>query len=113
MRMAALLTLTFLLSACTSFYSVAPRDVLKASGNLSVVSTALVMGSDKTLADHIYSFSTGKDCSTVRQEKGHVYCREDEPNPIQDLKCYRTLGDVMCYSQADPTGSADNTVGNL
>ncbi|MBL4691973.1 MAG: hypothetical protein JKY92_01405 [Magnetovibrio sp.] len=77
------------------------------------MSTALVMGTDKTLTDHFISYQRGKDCSTVREEKGRTYCREDEPNPIQDLKCYRTLGDVMCYSKAEKSGSIDNKINNL
>ena len=32
----------------------------------------------KTINDHIVSFSTGKNCSTVRKNTGRHYCEEDE-----------------------------------
>ncbi|PCI40332.1 MAG: hypothetical protein COB46_07025 [Rhodospirillaceae bacterium] len=102
MRIVALLTFSLFLSACSEFYSIVPRDVLKTVGNASIISTGLVMGTDKTIMDHIQSYRSGKDCSTVRTEKGRTYCREDEPNPIPKVTCYRTLADVMCYEVADP-----------
>jgi len=91
----------------------APRSALKTVGNLSIVSAGLVMGTDKTLSDHIVSYRTGKDCSTVRSEQGRTYCREDEPNPITNLHCYQTLGDVMCYAEADPSRQPIDALGNL
>ena len=38
-----------------------------------------VIGTDKTLEDHVISLASGKNCSTVRREKGLTYCVEDEP----------------------------------
>ncbi|MBL4747979.1 MAG: hypothetical protein JKY17_04140 [Magnetovibrio sp.] len=113
MRSVALLAFGLMLSACSNFYSIAPRSVLKTTGNLSIISTALTMGTKKTLADHIVSFQTGKDCSTVREEKGRTYCVEDEPNPIPKVTCYRTLGDVMCYSKPEASRQPGEAIGNL
>jgi len=107
----SVVSLALLVSACTDFYSVVPRDALKTAGNLSVVSTALTMGTDKTLTDHLVSLKTGKDCSTVRVERGRTYCKEDEPNPVATVHCYPSIGDVTCYAQANPARQPDERVG--
>jgi len=101
-----------LVSAC-DFYTLVPRDALKVTGNLSVVSTALTMGTDKTLTDHLVSYRTGKDCSTVRTEQGRTYCKEDEPNPVAAVHCYPSLGDVTCYADANPARKPDERLGVL
>ncbi|MBD3661682.1 MAG: hypothetical protein HUJ11_05830 [Arenibacter algicola] len=101
------------LAGCSEFYSLAPRPLIKTVGNFSIISTGVLMGTDKTLSDHWVSYNTGKDCSTVRVEQGRTYCREDEPNPIPVVHCYQTLGDVTCYSQPDPSRQLDDRIGNL
>jgi len=116
MRIVSILFIGLMLSACSrggEFYSVAPRGLMKTTGNLSIVNSAVIMGSDKTILDHVASYRSGKDCSTIREEKGRTYCREDEPNPIPDLQCYRTLGDVMCYSKSEPNSQPGDVIGNL
>ena len=102
-----------LLLASCEFYSLVPRPLIKTVGNFSIISTGVLMGTDKTLSDHWVSYNTGKDCSTVRVEQGRTYCREDEPNPIPVVHCYQTLGDVTCYSQPDPSRQLDDRIGNL
>lgn len=98
-------------AACSSVYSAIPRPMMKTVGTYSIISTAVVMGTDKTLSDHFVSWNVGKDCSTVRIEQGRTYCREDEPNPTPNVYCYPTLGDVMCYAQPDPTREPDSRTG--
>jgi len=61
-----------------------------------------VMGTDKTVVDHVVSLSSGKNCSAIRLEKGLHYCEEDEPQIQQNIYCYNTLGSVTCYSRPDP-----------
>ncbi len=61
-----------------------------------------VMGTDKTIVDHVVSASSGKNCSSVRLEKGEYYCEEDEPKVIQNMHCYKTLASVTCYDREDP-----------
>ena len=112
-RMAALAVVTLTVSACTEFYSILPRAAIKTVGNFSIISSGVVMATDKTLSDHLVSYSTGKDCSTVRSEQGRTYCREDEPNPMPNVHCYQTLGDVMCYAAPDPTRQPGDSIGNL
>ena len=101
------------LSACTEIYSIVPRAAVKTVGNFSIIGAGLVMATDKTLSDHLVSYQTGKDCSTVRAEQGRTYCREDEPNPMPVVHCYQTLGDVTCYSAPDPARKPGEAIGNL
>jgi len=61
-----------------------------------------VVGTDKTMEDHVVSLSSGKNCSLVRTEKGLTYCEEDEPKIKQNLFCYKTLATVTCYDRPDP-----------
>lgn len=112
-RTLALIALGVLLSACSEFYSIAPRSLIKTAGNFSIISAGVVMASDKTLTDHLISFNSGKNCSTVRLEQGRTYCREDEPNPIPAMHCYRTLGDVMCYAAPEASRQPGDEIGTL
>ena len=66
------------------------------------VEAASVMGSDKTLVDHAISFGSGKNCSTLRLERGQTYCAEDAKRVHQNLYCYRNLTGVTCYDRPDP-----------
>lgn len=61
-----------------------------------------VVGTDKTIVDHVVSFSSGKNCSYIRTERGLHYCEEDEPVVNPEVYCYNTLGSVTCYTRPDP-----------
>lgn len=100
-------------SACSGGYSTVPSILAKPAASLYILDTAVIVGTDKTMADHVTSYKLGKDCSAVRAEQGRTYCREDEPNPIGNQHCYQTLGDVVCYSAADPNRNPDARIGNL
>ena len=84
----------FLLVACLGW--------LVGCGYGAGVEGGVVIATDKTLSDHIISLSSGKDCSTVRREKGLSYCKEDEVFIQQNIFCYETLGSVTCYERPDP-----------
>jgi len=71
-----------------------------------------VMTTDKTLADHVISLSSGKNCSTVRREKGLHYCEEDEPDAKPAVFCYKTLANVTCYDRPDPHAGGYQKVGD-
>ena len=118
LRLSTLLTCAALLSACSGFgqgspdaYGYASRDAINHIGTYNVFSTAVTMGTDKTVLDHIVSFSSGKDCSTVRTEQGRTYCREDELNPAPNVHCYRSLADVTCYAEPSASRAVDERVG--
>jgi hypothetical protein len=61
-----------------------------------------VINTQKTIDDHIVSFVTGQDCSTIRASKGDHYCI-DEPVPVPMVQrtsyCYKTLAKVTCYDR--------------
>jgi hypothetical protein len=63
---------------------------------------ATVIGTDKTIGDHMISLSSGKNCSSIRKEKGLTYCEEDEPVIKQNIFCYKTLATVTYYDRPDP-----------
>ncbi len=64
--------------------------------------SVFVIGTDKTIEDHVISLTSGKNCSSVRKEKGLTYCEEDEPQIKQNIYCYKTLATVTCYDRPDP-----------
>ena len=69
------------------------------SGQAEILS---IMGTEKTIADHVVSLSSGKNCSTVRRERGLHYCEEDEPEIKSQVYCYKTLARITCYDRPDP-----------
>lgn len=70
---------------------------------LAQVEAASTMATSKPLTDHVISVTSGKNCSSVRREKGMTYCEEDELKPAPTNRhCYRTLGSVTCYDRPDP-----------
>lgn len=91
MRVFAVLTFLIVLSGCSSYVP-----------GYAQVEGAIVIGTEKTLSDHIVSFTSGKNCSTVRKEKGMTYCEEDELQVRQNIYCYKTLATVTCYDRPDP-----------
>lgn len=77
------------------------------------VDGATVIGTGKTISDHIVSFTTGKNCSTVRKNLGQHYCEEDEVSTPDEVFCYNTLGDVSCYESPAPHGETQQSLGVL
>lgn len=53
--------------------------------------------------DVAYSLVTGKDCSVVNIERRGEYCRTD-PVAAPVAFCTRSLGDVDCWTVAEPYG---------
>ena len=79
---------------------------------LGQVDAVALVGTDKTIVDHVVSISSGKNCSTVRREQGLHYCEEDEPEVNPRVYCYKTLGRVTCYNQPDPYANRAQKVGD-
>ncbi len=100
MRVAAIFAFVSLLSACTFVPGVAQ------------IQGAFVVGTDKTIEDHLISYTSGKDCSSIRKEKGLTYCVEDEPKITPNVYCYKTLGSVTCYDRPNPLGGRQQKIGD-
>lgn len=66
---------------------------------------------EKPFTDHVVSWASGKNCSSIRREKGMTYCVEDELQPKPEARyCYRELGRVTCYDRPDPYAGRYATV---
>lgn len=100
MRIAAIIAFVSLLSACSAIPGVAQ------------VQGAFVVGTDKTIEDHLISYTSGKDCSSIRKEKGLTYCVEDEPKITPNIYCYKTLATVTCYDRPNPLGGRQRKIGD-
>lgn len=73
---------------------------------LGTMEAVSLMGTDKTVGDHVISLASGKDCSSVRKEQGKTYCKEDEMRPPRaQMHCYRNIGQVTCYEKPLPYGN--------
>ncbi|MFQ5763639.1 MAG: hypothetical protein ACE5GT_01810 [Rhodospirillales bacterium] len=99
MRLFAALVASVLLAGCSIIPGVAE------------VQGAFVVGTDKTIEDHIISWTSGKDCSSVRKEQGLTYCVEDEPTVTPNVYCYKTLGSVDCFDRPDPHKGRHQKIG--
>jgi len=66
----------------------------------------------KPLSDHLVSYSSGKNCSSVRKSTGRSYCEEEELNPTPKVWCYRTIGSISCYDRPAPYGGSQRKVGD-
>jgi len=85
--------------------------LLSGCGSLAGIEIGTTVATDKTFTDHIISFSSGKDCSSVRREQGLSYCKEDEVSITPNVFCYNTLGRVTCYDRPDPHNGKQRQVG--
>ena len=96
------------LLACSPLGQFATKQTIPAVGQIDMIS---LIGTEKTITDHVISLSSGKDCSAVNLEKGQYYCAEDEPDIDQAIYCYNTLGRVTCYTKPDPYKGGQQKLG--
>ncbi len=80
---------------------------------LAGIQGVTVIGTGKTIVDHVVSMTSGKNCSTLRRDTGRTYCEEDEVAVPDEVYCYNTLGNVTCYSRPAPHGEEQNTLGHI
>jgi hypothetical protein len=77
---------------------------------------ASIAAIQRSPADAVYSWWTGRDCSVVRLDEGKTYCRPVEPEPEPPVFCTRSLGSVDCWRDpasmaGHPQGVADGPAG--
>ena len=102
-RLVCLLAVTAMLSACSPSHDTAlalhppasPFTALLVADGISVIN------SSKTVEDHVASWITGENCSTLRAYHGYDYCTDDTPPPMQakTTYCYKSLALVSCYDR--------------
>ncbi|MGE5517869.1 MAG: hypothetical protein ACM31D_18860 [Bacteroidota bacterium] len=89
---------------------------LSAEGRLATELVGLevlsVVNTKKTVGDHIATWITGKDCSTIRAQREGAWCVDwpNPPAPPQQVYCYASLARPSCYSQPYNEGN-DRLIG--
>jgi hypothetical protein len=77
--------------------------------NLEVIS---VINTKKTLGDHLATWVTGKDCSTIRAQREGTWCVDwpGPPAPPPQVYCYASWARPSCYAQPYNQGN-DRLIG--
>ncbi|MBL6864918.1 MAG: hypothetical protein ISQ90_09015 [Rhodospirillales bacterium] len=103
-----MLMLSILLSSCAA---VSPAPI--AMTDMMALDGVTVMTTGKTISDHVISYTSGKNCSTVRLQTGQNFCEEDDYSVPEEIYCYNSLGNVNCFSSPPPYGEKDKTVDQI
>lgn len=73
-----------------------------ALGTVLILDAASVVNTQKTIDDHVVSWISDRDCSSVRASTGGAYC-VDRPQPVPTAirvsYCYQSLAKVDCYDR--------------
>jgi hypothetical protein len=85
------------------------------SGIIVGASLISLLETDKTVPDHIMSQMLNKDCSSQRLLEGADKMCLDENGPTTVAQsipsyCYRTLGNITCYTEPNPFDPKSNQV---
>lgn len=97
----------------------ADQESLHSSGNPPGIGATLmnlevlsVINTKKTLTDHVATWITGKDCSTIRAQREGAWCVDwpNPPAPPQQIYCYSSLARPSCYAQPYNQGN-DRLIG--
>jgi hypothetical protein len=107
-RVSVLLLFSMLLSGCSAVTS-APNMMPE----MMAIDGMTVVGTGKTISDHIVSYTSGKNCSTVRRQTGQNYCEEDDMSTPEEIYCYNSLGNVNCFATPRPYGQDNSTIDHV
>ena len=92
--------------------SVVANPPLSMQGMMAVDGMTVV-STGKTISDHLVSYASGKNCSTVRRQIGQNFCEEDELSEPEEIYCYNSLGDVNCFATPQPFGQGNKTIDHV
>ena len=105
-----ILFLSFLLvCGCSAISGTAPIGMQQ----VMIIDGVAVTTTGKTISDHIVSYSSGKNCSSVRKQIGQNFCEEDDLSSPEEIYCYNSLGNVSCYRSPLPFGQGVDPVGHI
>ena len=103
------LTIWFVLTTFISGCSILANPPLSMHGMMAVDGMTVV-STGKTISDHFVSYTSGKNCSTVRRQIGQNFCEEDDLSEPEEIYCYNSLGDVNCFATPQPFGQDNKTI---
>lgn len=114
-RRLAPLAAMLLLSGCAIFGRDGIETELGSAGDpyvLANLEMLSVINTKKTLGDHVATWITGKDCSTLRAQREGVWCVDwpGPPAPPQQVYCYASLAKPSCFAQPYNEGN-DRLIG--
>lgn len=71
---------------------------------MASVQLASLINTDKSVTDHLVSYVTGQNCSSVNLGESGTYCLDPlAALPLEAPRyCYRSLGEVTCYDRPNP-----------
>src|SRR5208283_2905358 len=121
LRRLPLMTVLVLLCACGAERDVAQHGVGEVHGmdatthelgspfstaqTFWILDGVSVINTQKTIDDHLVSWISGEDCSTLKALHGEPYCQPEKvkgPMVTRTSYCYKNLAGVTCYTQPLP-----------
>jgi hypothetical protein len=114
-RHIAPLAALLLLSGCAFVGREGIETEITAAGDMHIFANLellSVINTKKTMGDHVATWVTGKDCSTIRAQREGVWCVDwpSPPPPPQQVYCYASLAKPSCFSQPYNEGN-DRLIG--
>lgn len=76
-------------------------------GGYATTETLTIINTDKTIADNIASTITNKDCNSIRKNTEYCLDKEKKAKKLDEVYCYRTLADPICYTEKRPYGETN------
>ena len=105
MRVGLVILFSIIVGGCSAVTS-APNMMPEMMG----IDGVTVVTTGKTISDHVVSYMSGKNCSTVRRKTGQNFCEEDDLSTPEEIYCYNSLGNVNCFASPQPYGQGSSTI---
>jgi len=93
------------LSGCSMKSPALPGVAAPAIPTILTIDAASLINTGKTLDDHVMTWATGENCSTLAATKGEPYCKawpQPAPTMPRTTYCYKSLAAVTCYDRPFP-----------